>query len=40
MMKSVSDEKQLLCQPGRGRFVSHLPEDVVDGVAQKSFSIV
>lgn len=40
MMRSASDEKQTLCQLGGGSFVSHLPEDIVDGVAQESFSVV
>lgn len=37
---SVNDEKLSLCQLGGSSFVSHLPEDVVDGVAQEAFSVV
>lgn len=33
-LRTVSDEKT------HSGFVSHLPEDVVDGVAQESFSVV
>lgn len=40
MMRVASDEKQSLWQLGGGSFASHLPEDIVDGVAQESFSVV